>query len=114
MCVQVWVAYKAGNLFKMVDPVLMNMTFPVEEAIRFLTVGLLCVQATAKLRPSMTEAVEMLTTNFDMEGVSITKPGFVADLRNIKTRQQMELTPESSYSGANYGTSFRSSANLAR
>ncbi|XP_054785795.1 putative serine/threonine-protein kinase [Prosopis cineraria] len=104
---KVWAAYKANELVKMVDPVITNMNSVAEEGIRFLKVGLLCVQETAKLRPRMTEVVEMLTSSIfnDMEGVAISKPGFVADLRNIKIRQQIPIpvSPESISSGANQG-----------
>ncbi|XP_028793116.1 putative serine/threonine-protein kinase [Neltuma alba] len=103
---KVWAAYKAEELAKMVDPMITNVNLVAEEVVRFLKVGLLCVQEIARLRPRMTEAVEMLSGSYninDMEGVPISKPGFVADLRNIKIRQQMPVTvsPESISSGAN-------------
>lgn len=114
---QVWAAYKGENLIEMVDPVL-KKAYPEEEAIRFLKVGLLCVQETAKLRPRMTEAVQMLSNNNivdDMQAIRITKPGFVADLRNVKIRQHQQFC-QSSIGGANScgTTSIWSSANLAR
>ncbi|KAK4281479.1 hypothetical protein QN277_012964 [Acacia crassicarpa] len=113
---KVWAAYKANELVNMVDPVITNLSLVAEEAVRFLKVGLLCVQETARLRPRMTEAVEMLTNSSsiinDMEGVAISKPGFVADLRNIKIRQQIPVSPESNSSGTNQ--SLWSSLILAR
>ncbi|XP_057741713.1 putative serine/threonine-protein kinase [Arachis stenosperma] len=104
-----WKAYEENNLIRMVDPML-NMNFSAEEVIRFLKVGLLCVQETAKLRPIMLEVVEMLTNNnADMNDIRISKPGFVADLRNIRIKKQegaMHSSKESSsYSGATFAAS---------
>lgn len=110
---QAWAAYEANDLIKMVDPEL-NEEFPEEEAIRFLKVGLLCVQEASKLRPRMSEAVEMLSNRSEMEGARISKPGFVADLRDIRIRDQLHSSQGSSSSGATYATSVWSSAHIAR
>ncbi|KAI4349157.1 hypothetical protein L6164_009789 [Bauhinia variegata] len=108
-----WTAYEADNLLPMVDPAL-NMNFDSEEAIRFLKVGLLCVQETAKLRPTMPEVVEMLSTRMNMDDARISKPGFVPDLREVMNRQeQTNLSPESSPSYA-ATSSLWSSANIGR
>ncbi|KAG5002977.1 hypothetical protein AAZX31_10G050100 [Glycine max] len=109
-----WAAYQSNDLLKLVDPML-NMNFPEEEALKFLKVGLLCVQETAKLRPRMSEVVEKLTKDIDMRDVHISKPGFVADLRNIRIKQQnLNSSEESSSAGATFTSSISSSANLAR
>ncbi|KAK7267663.1 hypothetical protein RIF29_20341 [Crotalaria pallida] len=118
---KVWAAYEANDLLKMMDPVL-NMKYSEEEGIKFLKVGLLCVQEKAKLRPLMSEVVEKLTTNMDMKDVHITKPGFVADLRTIRIRQQqigINTSPSpsqesSSATGATFTSSIWSMSNLAR
>ncbi|XP_057438332.1 putative serine/threonine-protein kinase isoform X2 [Lotus japonicus] len=109
---QAWEAYEGNDLLSMVDPVL-NMNIPVEEAKRFLVVGLRCVQETAKLRPRMSEVVEMLTNSIDMEedGHNISKPGFVS---NIRKRQQAQTLEESSSATANFSSSMWSTTNLAR
>ncbi|XP_027934460.1 putative serine/threonine-protein kinase [Vigna unguiculata] len=108
-----WAAYQSNDLLKLVDPML-NKNFPEEEAIKFLKVGLLCVQETAKLRPRMSEVVEKFTNNVDMKDVKISKPGFVADLRNIRIKNQNTSSPETSSAGATFASSIWSSANLAR
>lgn len=95
----------------MVDPVL-DMNYPAEEAKRFLMVGMRCVQETAKLRPRMSEAVDMLTNNIDMKDVRISKPGFVEDLRNIRIKQQ--ISEESSSTGGTLASSLLTTASLAR
>ena len=111
---QAWRAYEADNLLQMVDPAL-NKNFPADEAMRFLKVGLCCVQETAKLRPNMSEAVDMLTNKTAMEDVHISNPGFVADLRQIRTKEETPSSQESTSTGAaTYASSMWSSANLAR
>lgn len=100
----------------MMDPML-NMNFPVEEGKRFLMVGLCCVQETARLRPRMSEVVDMLTNNVEMAQFRISQPGFVNDLRNARIRRQMNNNP-SEESSATAATSADSSGwsttNLAR
>ncbi|MED6131110.1 hypothetical protein PIB30_006729 [Stylosanthes scabra] len=106
-----WAAYGENDVLKMVDPVL-DMKYPVEEAKRFVMVGLLCVQETAKLRPRMAEVVEMLKNKKDMEGVQISKPGFVEDLRSIRIRQQQQVVMHSSEEAAT--SSLLTTSTLAR
>lgn len=112
-----WAAYEANDLLRIIDPVL-NTNYSVEEAIKFLKVGLLCVQETARLRPKMSEVVEMLTNNNvdHMKEVKISKPGFVADLRNIRIKQhKITDSPQSGSSGgASFASSVWSIGNLAR
>ncbi|XAR51004.1 Non-specific serine/threonine protein kinase [Bertholletia excelsa] len=78
-----WETYKAGKLGGLVDPML-NGDYPEREAVRFLKVGLLCVQETSKLRPHMSVAVKMLTGVVDIANKEISRPGLVADLTEVK------------------------------
>ncbi|CAL5338299.1 unnamed protein product [Camellia sinensis] len=55
----VWNLYRLRRLCEVVDPNLEGK-FEEEEANRLLQVGLLCVQASAELRPSMSNVVKML------------------------------------------------------
>lgn len=80
---QAWEMYNANNLLQLVDPVLKG-DFSKEEAVRFLKVGLLCVQETTKLRPRMSSAIKMLKNEIDTEHSKISQPGFVADLMDVK------------------------------
>ncbi|KAA3455135.1 LRR receptor-like serine/threonine-protein kinase isoform 1 [Gossypium australe] len=101
-----WEIYRANRLLQLVDPVL-GMNYPEEDAVRYIKVGLLCVQETARFRPEMSTALKMLTNEIDIEGVQISQPGLVADLMNIKLGQKttfrslyskasnMESTPSS-------------------
>ncbi|KAJ6699149.1 RECEPTOR-LIKE KINASE [Salix purpurea] len=82
-----WEAYMGNNLLQIVDPAL-HMDFPEEEALRFLMVGLLCVQETAKLRPRMSTTVAMLSNENDIKDVQISQPGLLSDLMDIRLRQK--------------------------
>ncbi|KAL6138588.1 hypothetical protein ACLB2K_063869 [Fragaria x ananassa] len=81
-----WESYKADNLMQLVDPTL-HLNFPKDEALRFLKVGLLCVQEMARLRPRMTRTVEMLAGESEMKDYQISQPGLVSDFTNIKMDQ---------------------------
>ncbi|KAF7804462.1 putative LRR receptor-like serine/threonine-protein kinase [Senna tora] len=108
-----WGAYEGDDLIRMVDGEL-NGEFPEEEAIRFLKVGLLCVQEDAKLRPKMTEALEMLSEEGEneIEGIRISRPGLVSDLRDIRIKDSSQGSTSSG--AATYAPSIWSSTNLAR
>ncbi|KAM7464157.1 hypothetical protein LguiA_032278 [Lonicera macranthoides] len=82
-CYMAWEMYNANNLIKLVDPVL-DGDISREEAVRFLKVGLLCVQETTKLRPRMSTAIKLLANEMDVEKFNILQPGFVADLMDVK------------------------------
>ncbi|XP_021833787.1 cysteine-rich receptor-like protein kinase 3 [Prunus avium] len=57
-----WDLYGTGRLCSAVDP-LLEGKFEEEEASRLLQIGLLCVQASAELRPAMSLVVKMLIEN---------------------------------------------------
>ncbi|XWS66893.1 hypothetical protein CRYUN_Cryun05aG0240100 [Craigia yunnanensis] len=82
-----WEIYRTNSILQLVDPTV-GMNYPEEEAVRFIKVGLLCVQETTRLRPEMSTALKMLTNDIDIEGVQISQPGLVADLMNIKLGQK--------------------------
>ncbi|KAB2013552.1 hypothetical protein ES319_D09G164200v1 [Gossypium barbadense] len=92
-----WELYRANRLLQLVDSVL-GMNYPEADAVRYIKVGLLCVQETARFRPEMSTALKMLTNEIDIEGVQISQPGLVADLMNIKLGQK--TTFQSLYSKA--------------
>ncbi|KAG6430480.1 hypothetical protein SASPL_108549 [Salvia splendens] len=83
-----WELYNAKSLLMMVDSQL-NGDFPEEEAIRFLRVGLLCVQEIARLRPAMSAALKMLKGEMSTEDVDISQPGLVSDLMEVKIRRRV-------------------------
>ncbi|KAL6190408.1 hypothetical protein ACLB2K_036806 [Fragaria x ananassa] len=71
----VWDLYGSDQLCNVVDPVLEG-NFIDSEASQLLQVGLLCVQASAELRPSMPLVVKMLT-NQNLEIPQPTQPPFL-------------------------------------
>ena len=74
----------AGRLCEVVDPKL-EANFQELEASRVLQIGLLCVQASAELRPSMSIIVKMLTGNYDIP--QPTQPPFL--ISNIGQDNQL-------------------------
>ncbi|KAK4841352.1 hypothetical protein QYF36_003123 [Acer negundo] len=62
---KVWDLYGRKRLHEAVDPVLQS-NFREEEASRLFQIGLLCVQASAELRPSMSMVVKMLKDNHEI------------------------------------------------
>ncbi|CAA2985199.1 serine threonine- kinase [Olea europaea subsp. europaea] len=98
-----WESYSSNNLLELVDPVLSG-DFAKEEAIRFIKVGLLCVQETTKLRPRMSRAFEMLTTEMETEEVEISRPGIVADMMELKIRQKQSSHFSSSQASSSTGS----------
>uniref|UniRef100_A0A2N9IQW8 Protein kinase domain-containing protein n=1 Tax=Fagus sylvatica TaxID=28930 RepID=A0A2N9IQW8_FAGSY len=61
----VWNLRGTGRACEAVDPALEGK-FQEEEASRLLQIGLLCVQASAELRPSMSTVVKMLSDNHEL------------------------------------------------
>jgi len=62
-----WGLYKQGNVVDMIDPAVIESCGPDrEQALRCVHVGLLCTQAKASPRPSMSTVNLMLSTNFIM------------------------------------------------
>ncbi|KAJ1412166.1 Serine-threonine/tyrosine-protein kinase, catalytic domain [Sesbania bispinosa] len=62
----VWKLYRSNTLIEAVDSSLGD-DFPATEATRVFHIGLLCTQASASLRPSMTQVVHMLrNSNVDV------------------------------------------------
>ncbi|KAI9111857.1 hypothetical protein K1719_017547 [Acacia pycnantha] len=57
-----WNLHRSGSLCDMVDPRLEG-NYPAKEACRLLEIGLLCAQASANLRPLMSEVVRMISSN---------------------------------------------------
>ncbi|XP_024979614.1 putative serine/threonine-protein kinase isoform X1 [Cynara cardunculus var. scolymus] len=81
-----WDMYNSESLVELVDHLLLEEADDGlrSEAVRFLKVGLLCVQENTKLRPRMSEVIKMLTSENSVDGVTISQPGFVADLMDVK------------------------------
>ncbi|KAK6140213.1 hypothetical protein DH2020_026011 [Rehmannia glutinosa] len=98
-----WELYNDKSLVELVDCALKG-EFLQDEAIRFLKVGLLCVQETTRLRPAMSEALKMLNNEIDTEDVKISQPGLVADLMEVKIRQRLSSNFTSSPASSSTGS----------
>lgn len=87
---QVYEIFKDGNLLLAVDPFLLNNNEGDElEGVRFLKIGLLCVQEITRLRPTMSSAFKMLTNkDIDIEEKEIVKPGRIASFMDLKVRNR--------------------------
>ncbi|CAL9192461.1 unnamed protein product, partial [Musa hybrid cultivar] len=87
LILQTWNLYEHGEIANIIDTSLTD-DLDVDEACKFLKVGLLCTQDTVKLRPSMSTVVRMLTDEKDVNLEKITKPGLLSDLMELKVRSQ--------------------------
>ncbi|XP_059662299.1 cold-responsive protein kinase 1-like [Cornus florida] len=88
-----WELHERRELLVLVDAAL-NGDFDAEEACRFLKIGLLCTQDSPKLRPSMSTVVKMLTGEKEVDDNTITKPGLISDLMDLKVRSTPKDYPE--------------------
>lgn len=81
-----WEMYNADQLLELVDPVLDREILNEDEAVRFLKVGLHCVQEKASLRPKMSMVIKMLSHDgaIIVDEMKISQPGIVADLMDVK------------------------------
>ncbi|CAN1151162.1 Cysteine-rich receptor-like protein kinase 2, partial [Linum perenne] len=85
----VWNLYGTGHLYEAVDPSLQG-DFRQDEATRLLQIGLLCVQASADLRPAMSLVVKMVVG--DHEIVQPTQPPFLNQQHRTAAGEASSLT----------------------
>lgn len=72
---KVWNLYRSGKVSEAVDPSIKGI-FPEEEVSRLLQIGLICVQADAEIRPSMSTIVKTLTHVYEIP--QPTQPPFLS------------------------------------
>ncbi|KAL2240543.1 cysteine-rich receptor-like protein kinase 42 [Sesamum indicum] len=109
----VWKLYKTDRLTESVDPCL-NGDFPATEAVKVLKVGLLCAQASVAQRPSMAEAVRMLTDeNYEVPEPS--QPPFLntGALSASSTRSSYSINSLASNMVTRHGTSYPSTESFS-
>ncbi|XP_051130453.1 putative serine/threonine-protein kinase [Andrographis paniculata] len=82
-----WELHNANNLLELVDCALKG-EFSREEAARSLRAGLLCVQESAKRRPTMSDVIKMLSNQIDADSIEISRPGLIANLMEVKIRKK--------------------------
>nr|XP_024922428.2 cold-responsive protein kinase 1-like isoform X1 [Ziziphus jujuba var. spinosa]XP_048321155.1 cold-responsive protein kinase 1-like isoform X1 [Ziziphus jujuba var. spinosa] len=78
-----WNKHERGELEELVDASL-DGDVNMEEACRFLKIGLLCTQDMPKLRPTMSTVVKMLTGEIDISDMVIAKPGLFSEFMDMK------------------------------
>ncbi|KAL5063415.1 hypothetical protein RYX36_025152 [Vicia faba] len=92
----VWNLYGSDKLSDIVDPILEG-NFPEEEACQMLRIGLLCAQATAELRPSMSVVVKMINNNHEIP--QPTQPPFIysssSELSKSASQRRCNFLPQS-------------------
>ncbi|KAI8552467.1 hypothetical protein RHMOL_Rhmol06G0269100 [Rhododendron molle] len=81
-----WELYERGELPQLVDKTLEG-DYDVDEACKFFRIGLLCTQDMAKIRPSMSEVVKMLTGEMHVDDEKISKPGLISELMGLKRKK---------------------------
>ncbi|KAK6934352.1 Bulb-type lectin domain [Dillenia turbinata] len=88
-----WNLSNEGRALELMDP-LMGISFSTSEVLRFIQVGLLCVQRHPKDRPTMSSALLML----DTEKIMLPEPkepGFLSErsLGDYSSRYEAAITP---------------------
>jgi len=73
-----WTHYEQGKLEEIID-IDVGDDLDVEEACRFLKIGLLCTQDAMKVRPNMTSIIHMLTGEKSVNMDRVTKPAVIGD-----------------------------------
>lgn len=90
--VQAWEMYKTEKLELLVDPVMTGEEQAVREAVRFMKVGLLCVQEKCDRRPSISKALSLMS-DINIEGINqqqlqddlqLHQPGIITDIMDVK------------------------------
>jgi hypothetical protein len=84
---QTWKCYDQGCLEKAIDSSMVD-DVDVDEACRFLKVGLLCTQDISKRRPTMSMVISMLTGEMEVDKEKISKPDVIRDFRDLKLRSK--------------------------
>lgn len=83
-----WRYYGRGNLEKIIDSSLVGDDLDVDEACRFLKIGLLCTQDGTKRRPGMSAVVAMLRGEADVDTETMSKPDVIRDFGDLKLRSR--------------------------
>ncbi|KAJ1441682.1 Serine/threonine-protein kinase, active site [Sesbania bispinosa] len=88
-----WDLYERGELESLVD-IFLDRDFNVEEAISFCKIGLLCIQDSLQLRPSMSTVLDMLIGKIDVNEKKMTKPGLIFEFMEAKDQGKQKGKPE--------------------
>ncbi|RLM61343.1 putative serine/threonine-protein kinase [Panicum miliaceum] len=89
-----WTHYEQGKLEEIID-IGLGDDLDVEEACRFLKIGLLCTQDAMKVRPNMTSIIHMLTGEKSVSMDRVTKPAVIGDSDLNGNNEQRPTDPDS-------------------
>ncbi|KAK9092217.1 hypothetical protein Syun_027128 [Stephania yunnanensis] len=81
-----WELWKDGRILELIDPSMGN-SFLEEEVVRFIQVGILCVQEKAKDRPTMSDVIFMLGNETPIP--SLKQPAFVLTSNRYSAKASM-------------------------
>ncbi|XWS18339.1 hypothetical protein CRYUN_Cryun32bG0035300 [Craigia yunnanensis] len=88
-----WQLYEEGKLIDLVDPELGE--FPEEEVLEYMKVAFFCTQAAANRRPLMSQVIEMLERNIQVNEEVLTAPGFFQDGVASSSEKYIQSSSES-------------------
>ncbi|KAM0040216.1 putative protein kinase RLK-Pelle-DLSV family [Helianthus debilis subsp. tardiflorus] len=113
---RVWHLYREGELERLVDTS-MEEDVDINEACRYLKIGLLCTQSLPKIRPSMSAVMKMLNNEMELNEKDLTDPGLLSELVTYKTMKNNTSGTSSSGSrkpdeSQSYGNTTTSYANM--
>lgn len=80
---QTWAFYEQERLEEIIDADI-DEDLDIEEACRFLKIGLLCTQDAMARRPHMPTVVRMLTGSKSISMEKITRPAMITDFAELK------------------------------
>lgn len=92
-----WVRYEQERLAEIIDADLGN-DLDVDEACRFLKIGLLCTQDAMARRPNMSTVVRMLTGEKHFSVHRITRPAMITDFADLKVSSSQQKENETTRS----------------
>ncbi|KAI7747031.1 hypothetical protein M8C21_020291 [Ambrosia artemisiifolia] len=113
---RVWQLYREGELERLVDTS-MEEDVDIDEACRYLKIGLLCTQSLVKSRPAMSSVMRMLNNDMDLNEKDLSNPGIFSELLTYKTAKNNTSGTSSSGSrkpdeSQSYGNTTASYANM--
>ncbi|KAI3753697.1 hypothetical protein L2E82_25758 [Cichorium intybus] len=95
---RVWELYREGDLEKLVD-ISIGEDVDINEACRYIKIGLLCTQSLPKNRPSMSKVMKMLNDEIDLDETDLSDPGLLSELTTFKNGKNNTSGTSSSTSG---------------
>ncbi|OIV96149.1 hypothetical protein TanjilG_13081 [Lupinus angustifolius] len=80
-----WQLYEEGKMLELVDPEMKE--YPEKEVIKYIKVAFFCTQSVASRRPLMTQVVDMLSKEIQLNDKQIAAPGFFMDSRESSLKK---------------------------